>query len=137
MILSNPPFSALLSLWKRAKSLSLEGSISPKHPLFILWSNIKMFLDAREDDGYAVDIKLLSYFGEKVEAFSKDHILTTDLSLRAMLHEWLFYAARIADFTEFSKDDHKEKELYEVMGKDGFMRVIIDGVSWAKTNGPR
>ena len=120
MLLYQSNIKEIVSTYKRAKGVSLAGEISMDHPLYVLWCNIKMFLDAA--DKCDVDLDLLGYFGKKVDEYSKNHMLKDDPSIRAMLHEWLAYASRLADFSLWQDDPPKPEPTPE--------KIVIDNGSW-------
>lgn len=113
----------ILSTHKRARGLAHAGPQDKGHELFILWSNLKMFLDGmisrKEYDGY---LDLLGYFGEKVDHFSKTHMLRDDQTLRSMLYEWLQYSNRFADFSDWQKEEEpKPNEPLYTKVNDGLL----------------
>jgi hypothetical protein len=71
--------------------MAKEGAIPKDHPLSAAFYNMKMFMDAstgQTTDDIVADLIILDWFAAKVDAYSKDHMLTTDPVVCAMLFEW-------------------------------------------------
>lgn len=98
-------FARLKSCWKRAGRFAAPDKIEPSHPLAAAWANCEMMLDA-EDGGRpytstdlktiekeageacAFSISCLDWFAQKLDGYSKTHMLDGDANIAAMLHEW-------------------------------------------------
>lgn len=103
MIFHEPSRQRLVACWKRAKSFARPGVIDKAHPLAAAWDNCKLFLDAQDNFGTSADPKerlreqveelvysltCLDWFAQKLDAYSKQHMLAGDDTIAAILHEW-------------------------------------------------
>lgn len=117
----------LLLTHKRSKSLARPGQIAPPHPLAVIWANIKMFLDARHpNDPWTFDLDLLGYFGERLEHYSKEHMVSGDESIGQMLLEWSSYASKIADLGIWLESNPCPKDV-QPKTKNGIKYAIRGG----------
>lgn len=108
---------------RRAKSLARTGSIDPSNELSTLWTNIKMFIDTRENgDDWRFDLNLLAFFSHRFDEYSKTHMVSGDESIGQMMLEWREYSQRIADF-----DHWQDGEPCPVKPKD---RINIENGIW-------
>lgn len=70
--------------------MAKPGEIDRSHALAPAFLNMTLALDASDlsHEDRVFDLIVLDWFALKVDEFSKDHMLTQDPVVCAMLHEW-------------------------------------------------